>query len=334
MEEQIMRKRCLSRAVWLPCLALTLSPLLVQAAPLVTSSGPFELVVLVNGERAPAYYHRGESYILGQKGARYTLRIHNRTGRRIEAVVTVDGLDALDGKAGSLGKRGYVVPAWGYTDIDGWRLSSSDVAAFRFSSVANSYAGQTGRTRDVGVIGAAIFKEYVYTPPPPPPPVWNPYPPYPYPYRDRYPSDESESRSEYNPGAQRKSEADSSLGTIGGGGSQSSAEAKPRASAPARSSAGDAVSRPMPPREERPGLATAFGERAYSPVQQTSFRRASSRPNAVLGGRYNDQSGLMALGVDLSYIGCCQDDPALRQNAKPFPASNPPYADPPRGWPY
>ena len=41
-------------------------------------------------------------------------------------------------------KRGYIVPAWGSVDIDGWRLSRAQVAAFRFSSVADSYAARTG----------------------------------------------------------------------------------------------------------------------------------------------------------------------------------------------
>ena len=78
-------------------------------------------------------------------GERYTLRIWNRSGRRIEAVVSVDGRDVVDGKPGDFrNKRGYLVPAWGSVDIDGWRLSERQAAAFRFTSVANSYAGRMG----------------------------------------------------------------------------------------------------------------------------------------------------------------------------------------------
>ena len=44
--------------------------------------------------------------------------------------------------------------------VEGFRQSMDAVAAFRFSSVRESYAHQThGDTRNVGVIGAAIFAE-------------------------------------------------------------------------------------------------------------------------------------------------------------------------------
>ena len=43
--------------------------------------------------------------------------------------------------------------------IDGFRLSDSHVAAFRFGSVSESYAARTGRGANVGVIGFAVFAE-------------------------------------------------------------------------------------------------------------------------------------------------------------------------------
>src|SRR5439155_19145072 len=104
----------------------------------------------------------GGTYVLGQLGQRYTLRVVNHSGRRIEAVLSVDGRDVVDGRPADLrSKRGYLVPAWGEIDIDGWRLSNAQAAAFRFSTVADSYAGRTGSAREVGVIGAAIFPERV-----------------------------------------------------------------------------------------------------------------------------------------------------------------------------
>ena len=94
------------------------------AQPLQRQVGSYELEVLVDGRPAPRFFHAGESYVLGQQGERYTLRIWNRSGRRVEAVVSVDGRDVIDGKPGDFRhKRGYLVPAWGSVDIDGWRLS-------------------------------------------------------------------------------------------------------------------------------------------------------------------------------------------------------------------
>jgi hypothetical protein len=44
-------------------------------------------------------------------------------------------------------------------EIDGFRQSDDQVAAFRFSKVRDSYAAQRGEARNVGVIGIAFFAE-------------------------------------------------------------------------------------------------------------------------------------------------------------------------------
>ncbi|QQR90333.1 MAG: hypothetical protein IPJ88_00835 [Myxococcales bacterium] len=130
-----------------------------HAAELLQSKqGPYSFEVLNNGQRVSTFYHKGQSYVLGQNGQRYTIRVHNNSSRRVEAVVSVDGLDVLDGKKANFGKRGYLISAWSYVDIDGWRTSDATVSAFRFSSVANSYAARTSGDRNVGVIGVAIFQ--------------------------------------------------------------------------------------------------------------------------------------------------------------------------------
>src|SRR5262249_53291584 len=134
------------------------------------SAGGYDLEVLVNGAPAPTFFHAGETYLLGKVGQRYVIRVHNRSPRRIEAVVSVDGRDVIDGRPGDYrSKRGYLVPAWGFVDIDGWRISERQAAAFRFAAVADSYAARMGNARDVGVIGVAVFPERVYPQPLPRP---------------------------------------------------------------------------------------------------------------------------------------------------------------------
>jgi hypothetical protein len=71
----------------------------------------------------------------------------------------VDGLDVIDGRPGSFDKRGYLVNPWASVEIDGFRRSMEQVAAFRFGSVARSYAASKGDARNVGVIGVAVFAE-------------------------------------------------------------------------------------------------------------------------------------------------------------------------------
>lgn len=101
-----------------------------------------------------------KSFVVGEAGRRYSIVIRNRTPNRVECVVSVDGLDVIDGKSGAFNKRGYLVQPHGELEIDGFRQTTEAVAAFRFGSVRGSYAGQkTGDTRNVGVIGFAFFHE-------------------------------------------------------------------------------------------------------------------------------------------------------------------------------
>jgi len=261
--------------------------------PLASRARGYELEVLVDGVPAPTFFQGGGTYVLGQKGERYTLRVVNHTGRRVEAVLSVDGRDVVDGRAADYrGKRGYLVPAYGEVDVDGWRLSSAQVAAFRFSTVADSYAARTGSARDVGVIGAAIFPERLVARPRP---------------LERDDLGEEEAPADAH------------------GADKSSAGAAAPA-APERSRA-----------EPRPGLGTEFGEAVGSAVTEVDFARASaSVPAAVLGARYNDRVGLLALGIDVDPPACgaalCDRDLELRETASPFPVTERRYAAPPRCW--
>ena len=111
------------------------------------------------GRVLPTFSHRGRTYVLGTLGRRYFVRVRNDTGQRVEAVVSVDGRDVVDGGPAGWAKRGYLVEPGGAVTIDGYRLSQEAVAAFRFSSVPRSYAALEGDARDVGVIGVAVFAE-------------------------------------------------------------------------------------------------------------------------------------------------------------------------------
>lgn len=99
------------------------------------------------------------NYVIGSAGARYTIMLSNRTGRRYEAVATVDGLDVINGKPGNFRNRGYILSPYASVRIDGFRRSDAEVAAFRFGAVGDSYAAQKGSDRNVGVIGVALFAE-------------------------------------------------------------------------------------------------------------------------------------------------------------------------------
>lgn len=112
-----------------------------------------------NGRPLEGLMAGGRNYVVGQDGERYMIQIRNETRQRFEAVATVDGLDVVDGRPGALSKRGYIVNPFSTVEIDGFRQSFEEVAAFRFGSVRGSYAAQKGDGRNVGVIGVAFFEE-------------------------------------------------------------------------------------------------------------------------------------------------------------------------------
>jgi hypothetical protein len=118
------------------------------------------------GERIPVYAHRGRLYIPGTPGAKYSLLVVNKTGGRLLTVVSVDGVNVITGETAAPAQSGYVLEPWGSVDIGGWRKSMSEVAAFFFTPLPDSYAARTDRPRNVGVIGVAVFREYQAPRPP------------------------------------------------------------------------------------------------------------------------------------------------------------------------
>jgi hypothetical protein len=292
-----------------------------ESRPLHASEAGYQVQVLVDGAPAPTFWHDGETYVMGHTGERYVIRVFNHTGRRIEAVATVDGRDAVDGKAGDFRrKRGYLVPAWGQVDIDGWRLSESQAATFRFSSVADSYAARVGNAREVGVIGVAVFPERVYRPRPlpvTPPCCFDGYGDDEQSYRD---SPAASSRSAQAPASAPAARGDALAESNLGSGTYA---AKGKV----------AASEYAPSRRQRPGLGTEFGEAVSSQIQEVEFVRAnSSTPTVVLGMRYNDHDGLLAMGVNVDGVHPWPADTELRRTADPFPVSPRRHATPPAGW--
>lgn len=228
------------------------------------------------GATLPVHYAKGEYWVAGRPGARYAVTVHNRTGERVLAVPSVDGVNVLSGETAAWDQRGYVFSPYERYQITGWRKSSSEVAAFEFSSIANSYASRTGRPANVGVIGVALFREQ---PPQPAPAV------IPEPYSQR-----------------RDSSSDNAgLGRLREEPAAPAAAAAPAPSAEAESSAANrslsagGLARPAPAPTAK--LGTAHGQRETSVVSHTTFTRLQERPNEVISIRYDSRENLVASGV-------------------------------------
>lgn len=117
-------------------------------------------VLRENGQPWPIW-QAGPAHLQGRMGQRYILEYRNYSSvQSYEIVATVDGLDVLNGRAGSLRNRGYVLRPGEVLRIEGFRKDRSEVAAFRFSAPADAYAANSraGSRSNIGVIGTAVFE--------------------------------------------------------------------------------------------------------------------------------------------------------------------------------
>ncbi len=107
------------------------------------------------------YLVDGKVILRGEHGDRYAIVLRNNTRQPVECVVSVDGLDVLDGEPAAYSKRGYIVGPKRTIEIKGFRTSTERVSAFRFGKVADSYAVlRHDDARNVGVIGVAVFSKH------------------------------------------------------------------------------------------------------------------------------------------------------------------------------
>ncbi|WP_374634325.1 hypothetical protein [Paracoccus sp. (in: a-proteobacteria)] len=131
-----------------------------QIRELPMAGGDIGLRVIDEDGRAWPIHRDGSSaHLQGRQDAQYILEYRNRGKSTYEIVVTVDGLDVVNGKPGSYKNRGYVLRSGEMLQIKGFRKSRDQVAAFRFSGVPDAYAANSdaGSVANVGVIGTALF---------------------------------------------------------------------------------------------------------------------------------------------------------------------------------
>ena len=133
-----------------PAAALSRAPALAVA---------LEIVDRDDGQDLAQYRHRGQAWVAGEPGHRYAVRLRNQGPQRVLVVLSVDGVNAINGQTADTGQAGYVLGPWQVLEVDGWRKSMDAVAQFVFVDPARSYAARTGRPDNVGVIGIAVFGE-------------------------------------------------------------------------------------------------------------------------------------------------------------------------------
>ena len=248
-----------------------------------------------SGAQLPVYRHEGQWWIAGRPGARYAIAVRNAGGARVMGVMAVDGVNVINGETAGWDQTGYVLAGWQHAQITGWRKSDSQVAAFHFTALPNSYAARTGRPDNVGVIGVAVFREKVLPPPPPIAPM-----PAPLQRHEAPAAGESASAS--------PSPQDARASARG----MAAEAARADAAAPAGMESAARGKLAAPP--AAPRLGTGHGARESSWVSHTQFERRSARPDEIITIRYDSHENLVALGVIPS-------TPRQAQRPQPFPDS-------------
>lgn len=249
----------------------------------------------------PVYRHEGNSYIVGRPGSEYEIRIRNRTGAEILAVVSVDGVNAVSGETANWHQTGYVLAPYQALTVKGWRKSLQQVAAFYFTKHANSYAARTGRPQNVGVIGVALFRKRMV------------------------PDARIDRRSPWRSGPSEESPFPDDTDAAQEGNGRGSAQPAPfddakREPADATAGAVPEAARGYPGRrarrqgfepyraEKSSSLGTGHGRRRASHARYTAFERATQHPAEIVAIHYDTYRNLVRLGVI-----------AARRMATPFP---------------
>jgi hypothetical protein len=231
-----------------------------------------------SGRALPVFRHHGTTFVWGNAGERFSVRIENPTAERVEAVLSVDGRDAVSGEVADFAEqRGYVIAPFSSLVVEGFRSSLEEVRAFRFTRPDQSYSARRGTPENVGVIGVAFFKE-----------------------RRRAPI-----AIKPRPRSHTKD--------------------APEASAPEASRSRDSEATASP-RSSTDNLGTAYGERRTSLVTEVAFEREHpTRPAFTTTVRYDDRSGLVARGIDVSAFD--RRVVSRPRNPQAFPVSR--FAEPP-----
>ena len=265
--------------------------LLLCAAPAsatVREPEPYSMEVLVDGIPLLEYVARNTRYIEAREGCEYSIRLTNRTASRIAIALSVDGLNSIDAKTTTTRNASkWILGPYQTITLDGWQTSGSTARRFYFTTEQDSYGAWLGKTRNLGVISAAVFREKVRKPSP----VYRPDV-----KKDGRRFGKDESGEAPRPSTRRESERQS--------GSESSADA-PESRLGAQEKLSDDLA------------ATGIGRQMDHRVRRVRFD-GESRPAAVLNIRYEYHDALVRLGVLPPEYAQREDPLTRRERARGF----------------
>jgi hypothetical protein len=244
--------------------------------------GAYSMEILIDGTPVCEYPARGTSYIEAQKHREYSVRLRNRTAERIAIALSVDGLNSIDARTTTArDARKWVLGPYETITIDGWQVSSTTSRKFFFTTEEKSYGSWLGKTDNLGLIAAAVFREKRR------PISIDGVPPYDVPFLQG----EEGKRGGDESSAPAPTEPSKPVGQ---------AEAMPAPGSDGNSSGSRGPSQrkdsDIQPKQLGDLAATGIGKEASHPVQQVSFD-SEETPTAFLTLRYEYRDSLIRLGV-------------------------------------
>lgn len=237
---------------------------------------------ILEEDRPARLYSRGwnwnpdRRYFQAFEGGHYAVELRNLTPRRVAIVMSVDGINVLNGERSSLGNREpmYVLDPYESAVIRGWRTSLDEVRQFIFVDEKVSYASRTGQANgDMGWVRIATFEEQR-------PVAFNTQ-------RFMAPGCDDQASLDKATRQEERSKDEPQAGA------PSPARDEPKASADSKAMARQDGGR-LEARESVPG--TGWGERRDDHVERTVFLAAASCTDQLIF-RYEYASGLTALGI-------------------------------------
>lgn len=132
----------------------------IEAGRRAPIRGSYSMEILVDGRPVPEYIARGTTYVEALRGREYSIRLRNHTAERIAVALSVDGLNTIDAKTTPAREASkWILEPWGTLTLEGWQTSSSTARRFFFTSEERSYGAWLGRTRNFGLVSAAVYRE-------------------------------------------------------------------------------------------------------------------------------------------------------------------------------
>lgn len=121
-----------------------------------------------DGRAVRVYSHDGRFYIESHEDMVYRIRVKNKTGKRIKAVIAVDSISIITGKAVTFkaAESGYILEPYAEEVFKGYRVDHNQVAEFKFVKRDASYATGKGEGANNGVIAVWAYAEKEKAPAP------------------------------------------------------------------------------------------------------------------------------------------------------------------------